>query len=211
MTVAETTLNKRIRCKALSKQLLLSMLLLAYSTVGAAADCVYRDKRICEIDSKLQRYSQGYPVHYEELGSGDIKSRAEAEWVPGGRDIIRLTSTYEYTINELTYLIAHEFGHLYLRHSRQELESRAQKEDLALSDKALSDKYGEVYDSGMELYHQQEFEADKFAVEFMRRDNKNALTAMQRLLVRASSTDTHPSKGARLKYAAEVSHALTTR
>lgn len=166
-----------------------------------ASECPYRDARICTINKKLQSYTDGHSVIYEELQTGEIKSMAEAEWVPGGTDIIRLASSESNNTNDLTFLIAHEFGHSYLRHGRREIEARASLSERKLTDEELFSIYGDIHDSPLELYHQQELEADKFAIEFMRSEHKNPLFAMQRVLANSYGSYTHPSKSVRLEQA----------
>lgn len=179
------------------------LLALVLGTAQATA-CPYVDTRICDIDTKLRAYTHGHIVSYEELGAGQIRSKAETEWIPGGTDVIRITDSESYGYDELTFLIAHEFGHSFRKHSRKELEARGTQEDMGLTDTALFAKYGDPDDSPAELYHRQELEADAFAVEFMRFDNKNPLRAMRSVLPNGYGSDTHPSRRARLENAKQV-------
>jgi hypothetical protein len=174
---------------------------LAHADVGA---CPLLDKRVCVIDAKLRKFTGGHAVLYEEVSAAQIKSVAETEWMPGKIDIIRVAESAQINLNDLTFLIAHEYAHSYLRHSRIEVERIALDSDKKLSDLALFQKYGDDQSSPAEFCHQQEFEADAFAVRFMYLDHKSPLSAIRSVIHDGFGSDTHPSKRSRLDNARRV-------
>jgi hypothetical protein len=198
------TITQRPGSRILLAFTLFTTLWIAFPSTSKASECPYRDSRICEIDKALQDYTGGHTVLYEEVGVGDIRSIAEAEWMIDQADIIRLSNSPAYGLTDLTFLIAHEFGHSFKKHSRVELETIAEPQDRGLSNRELFKKYGDPTDSPSELYHKQELEADTFAIEFMAHQKKSAYNAIRNVIASRSSSNTHPSKAVRLENAKRI-------
>ena len=166
---------------------------------GWASGCEMRDLRVCEIHARLVAFA-GDPVlaRYERVDEGQMKSKAETEWVPGGPYVIRLADPESLSRRDLTFLIAHEFAHAYKKHSRREIESVAPKADWALSDQELFAKYGDPEGAPASLAHDQEFEADEFAARFMASLGLDPVAALRSVAPRHFESATHPSTNARI-------------
>lgn len=175
-----------------------------------ASACVASDQRICRIARQLEAYASGHVVAYEEVEDGQIKGRAETEWMPGGVDVIRIANPNQYSESDLMFLLGHEYGHSILRHSRLDVERVALDADKGLDDAALFAKYGD-HDSPAEVSHQQELAADAFAIRFMHAMKRNALPVIRRVLGSSRESETHPSKAARIKSAESRLLSLTSR
>jgi hypothetical protein len=177
--------------------------------IAQASACSVKDTRVCDIDAKLREFTHGHTVTYQEASTSVPSIAAEAEWVIGGSDIVHLGDTKLFGDDELLFLIAHEYGHSLKNHGRKLVESVATDADKSLSDIALVNKYRDQVDNATEeLNHQQELEADAFAVEVMHFFHKDALAAMRGVLKVTASSHSHPSRRTRLEKAKAVLAAL---
>jgi hypothetical protein len=181
------------------------LLVILMSISSIASCCPLKDSRICEIDNTLQAANSHHIVQYKEGSTSDPSIAAEYEMVAGAADIIHLGNTKDFSDDELFYLVAHEYGHSALKHTRKLLETVASKEDVSLPDASLILKYKDKIDSVPASFnHQQEFEADEFAIRLMIASGKDVLLVMKSVLKSNSSSQYHPAKSARLTKAKNI-------
>lgn len=164
-----------------------------------AYGCTLADARVCVINEQLTKYGEGHTVAYKADAHGAL---AEYEWVVGAPDNIHVGETRELDDNELLFVIAHEYGHSLKRHGRKVLEAVAGPEFASLNDFDLLTQHGsKALDSSnipTALNHQQEFEADAFACQFMLAQNMDCVKAMKTFLRSTSPSREHPAKISRI-------------
>lgn len=196
----------------LAKYLIFTCSFLISTTFVNANECTFKDSRICDIDIKLYKYTQGHKVAYSELSTTSLNIPSETEWVIGAPDIIHLGDTKLLTIDELMFVIAHEYCHSLRQHARRLLESLAPTADHLLSDIDLFKKYGNRFDdAATEVFYEQEYDADTFAVGVLNYYNIDPIKAMRGLLLVNVNSKTHPSKRLRLEHIKQVQRTIQTR
>lgn len=160
--------------------------------------CSHADQRICAIDKQLRRVADGHEVVYRVHREPGSRVFAHTQWVVGGKDIVHLQATEAWSYEELFYVMAHEFGHSYKRHSRRLLESIAPIYWRSWSD---YDLYAQLRDAvetderptPVALNHAVELEADAFAVRTMNTFHVPVRAAMHSILGDDKGGSRHPS------------------
>lgn len=173
----------------------------ALISINAASACQLVDKRICEIDAKLQAATGGHAVQYV----ADFSARlAEYEWALGQPDVIHLGDTLSLDDDQLYFVLAHEYAHSLLKHGRKFVESFGPESAKSLSDEQLLLQFGEAARTGNvpeALSHLQEFEADAFAAKLLNKEGVDFAKAMRGFLKSTGGSSSHPSKRARIEQA----------
>lgn len=181
--------------------------------INQASACTLLDKRVCDIEAKLQAATGGHKMKFIV----DFTARiAEYEWVIGDADIIHLGDTRDLEDDELYFALAHEFGHSMLHHGRDFIETITPASAKSMSDFEIITTYGQLARNTTitpAVSYRHEYEADAFAAKLLAKEGVDYPKAMDGLLKLRFSSSTHPDKRKRIaeaKKAVEQSLATET-